>query len=157
MNLDRYDQHILRLLQQDGRISNQELAEKIGLSPSACMRRVRAIEEAGFISHYRAELNAKQLGLNLTALVHISMDQHTSERFAVFEEAIKTIPNVIECLLITGQAADYQLKVVVSDMDAYQHLLLNRINKIPGVNGVHTSFVLRSVIYRAPLPINPPE
>ena len=118
------------------------------------MRRVRAIEEAGFISHYRAEVNAKKLGLNLTALVHISMDQHTSERFEAFEQAIRLIPNIIECQLITGQSADYQLKVVAVDMDDYQDLLLNRINKIPGVNGVHTSFVLRQVIYRAPLPVN---
>ncbi len=120
---DRYDQQILRLLQEDGRISNQDLADRIGLSPSPCLRRVRALEEAGIIVGYRALLDAKTLGLSLMALIHISMDQHTPERFKNFELQVNEIPEVIECLLITGQAADYQLKVVVKDMDAYQELI----------------------------------
>ena len=146
INIDRFDRQILRLLQQDGRISNQELADRIGLSPSPCLRRVRALEEAGYITGYRALVDAKALGLALMALIHISMDQHTPERFDHFEAAIAGIPEVMECLLITGQAADYQLKVLVKDMDAYQELLLNRINRIPGVTGVRSSFVLRRVV-----------
>ena len=133
MQIDRYDRLILQLLQQDGRISNQELADKIGLSPSPCLRRVRALEEAGLIVGYQVLLDAKKLGLSLIALIHISMDQHTPERFNAFEAQIGEIPEVLECLLITGQSADYQLKVVVKDMDAYQELLLNRITRIPGV------------------------
>lgn len=146
MELDRYDRQILTVLQNDGRISNQELADRIGLSPSPCLRRVRALEEAGLIVGYRALLDAKALGLSLTALVQISMDRHTPERFAAFEAAVAEIPEVMECLLITGQAADYQLKVAVKDLDAYQELLLKRITGIPGVSGVHSSFVLRRVI-----------
>lgn len=153
MNLDRYDREILRLLQQDGRISNQDLADRIGLSPSPCLRRVRALEEAGLITGYRALVDAKALGLSLMALIHISTDQHTPERFESFESAVREIPEVLECLLITGQAADYQLKVAVKDMDAYQELLLNRITRIPGVTGVHSSFVLRRVVDRTTLPV----
>lgn len=154
MEIDRYDREILHVLQQDGRISNQDLADRIGLSPSPCLRRVRALEEAGFITGYRAEVNAKALGLSLMALIQISMDRHTQERFTDFEAAVRDIPEVLECLLITGQAADYQLKVVVRDMDGYQELLLNRITRIPGVTGVHSSFVLRRVIDKAALPVD---
>lgn len=151
--MDRYDRQILEILQQDGRISNQDLAERIGLSPAPCLRRVRALEESGLISGYRAVLDPKPLGLTLMALIYISMDQHTPERFEHFEVAIKEIPEVLECLLVTGQSADYQLKAVVPDMDAYQALLLERINRIPGVTGVHSSFVLRRVVDRTALPL----
>ena len=153
MQIDRYDRQILQLLQQDGRISNQELADKIGLSPSPCLRRVRALEEAGLIIGYQVLLDAKKLGLSLMALIHISMDQHTPERFNAFEAQIAEIPEVLECLLITGQSADYQLKVVVRDMDAYQELLLNRFTRIPGVTGVQSSFVLRRVVDGRALPL----
>ncbi|KAI5915329.1 Lrp/AsnC family transcriptional regulator [Thauera sp. 2A1] len=153
MQLDRYDRQILDVLQQDGRISNQDLADRIALSPSSCLRRLRALEESGLITGYRALLDAKKLGLSLMALIHISMDAHTPERFTHFEAEIAAIPEVLECLLITGQAADYQLKVVVADMDAYQELLLNRITRIPGVTGVHSSFVLRRVIAKTALPL----
>jgi Lrp/AsnC family leucine-responsive transcriptional regulator len=153
MNIDRYDRQILQVLQEDGRISNQDLADRIGLSPSPCLRRVRALEEAGLIAGYRALLDARKLGLTLMALIHISMDRHTPERFENFEAEIRTAPEIIECLLITGQDADYQLKVVVRDMDAYQDLLLNRITRIPGVTGVHSSFVLRRVVDRTALPV----
>lgn len=153
MKLDRYDRLILGELQQDGRISNQELADRIGLSPSPCLRRVRALEESGLISSYRAMLDANRLGLSLTALVHISMDLHTPERFANFETSIAGLPEVMECLLITGQEADYQLKVVVRDMEAFQHLLLERITRIAGVSGVHSSFILRKVVDKTALPL----
>lgn len=151
MQLDRFDLQILNILQQDGRISNQELADRIGLSASPCLRRVKALEEAGLIIGYHAVLDAKKLGLSLLALIHISMDQHTPERFNKFEAMIAEIPEVLECLLITGQDADYQLKVIVKDMDAYEDLLLNRITRISGVTGVHSSFVLRQVINKTAL------
>lgn len=153
IQLDRYDRQILAVLQEEGRISNQDLADRIGLSPSPCLRRVRTLEEAGLITGYRALLDAKALGFSLMALIHISMDRHTPERFANFEAKVRDLPEVIECLLITGQDADYQVKVVVRDMDAYQDLLLNRITRIEGVTGVHTSFVLRKVVAEGPLPV----
>lgn len=153
MELDRYDRQILAVLQREGRISNQELADRIGLSPSPCLRRVRALEEAGLIAGYRALLDARKLGLTLMALIYISMDRHTPERFENFEAEIRAMPEVVECLLITGQDADYQLKAVVRDMDAYQELLLNRITRIAGVTGVHSSFVLRHVVDETALPV----
>ena len=151
MKLDRYDRQILQILQTDGRINNQDLADQIGLSPSPCLRRVRALEDAGLIIGYRALLDAKKLGLTLIALIHISMDKHTPERFANFESAVCALPEVLECLLITGQDADYQLKVAVRDMDHYQSLLLEKITRITGVSGVHSSFVLRRVLDKTAL------
>ena len=153
MKLDRYDQHILEVLQQDGRINNQDLADRIGLSPSPCLRRVRALEESGLIMGYRALLDAKKLGLTLMALIHISMDLHTPERFANFEAAVSVLPEVLECLLITGQDADYQLKVAVRDMDHYQSLLLDQLTRIEGVTGVHSSFVLRRMVDKTALAV----
>ncbi len=151
--LDRYDRRILEELQHDGRLTNLELAERIGLSPSPCLRRVRALEESGVIAGYRALLDARRLGLSLMALLSISMDRHTPERFARFDAIVAELPEVLECLLITGREADYQLKVVVRDMDAYQELLLNRITRIEGVTGVQSSFVLRRVVDRTSLPL----
>lgn len=153
MELDRYDYQILKLLQTDGRMSNQDLADCIGLSPSPCLRRVRALEEAGIIQTYHALVDAKQLGYTLMALVHIAMDKHTEERFKTFEAEIQQLPEVIECLLITGQSADYQLKVIVKDLDAYQDLLLKGITNISGVSSVHTSFVLRRVVDSRLVPV----
>jgi Lrp/AsnC family leucine-responsive transcriptional regulator len=154
--LDRYDRRILEELQRDGRVSNQELADRIGLSPSPCLRRVRTLEEAGIIRGYTALLDARALGLNLMAILSISMDKHTPERFERFDAAVSAMPEVLECLLITGRDADYQLKVVVRDMDAYQDLLLNKLTRIEGVTGVHSSFVLRRVVERASLPLAEP-
>lgn len=142
-NLDKFDLAILDELSRHGRLSNQELAERIGLSPSPCLRRVKALEDAGIIQGYKAILNREKMGLSLMALLHISLDKHTPERFEQFEQHITLLPEVRECLLITGHSADYQLKVVVKDMHAYQELLLHRITRIQGVSGVHTSFVLR--------------
>ncbi|MCB1725267.1 MAG: Lrp/AsnC family transcriptional regulator [Gammaproteobacteria bacterium] len=153
LRLDRYDLRILEVLQREGRISNQDLADRIGLSASPCLRRVRALEDSGVIAGYRAVLDAGRLGLSLLALIHISMDRHTPERFANFEQRIGELPEVLECLLITGQDADYQLKAIVRDMEAYQALLLNKITRIEGVSGVHSSFVMRRVVDTTALPL----
>lgn len=143
MELDRTDRRILSELQKDGAISNLELAERIGLSPTPCARRVKALKEAGVIGRTVTLLNPKVLGLSLTALIHISMDRHTPERFENFEAEVLLYPEVQECYLITGQAADYVLKVVVKDMEAYQQFLLGRLTRLEGVSGVQSSFVMR--------------
>ncbi len=153
MKLDRYDQMILDILQQNGRISNQELADAISLSPSPCLRRVRQLEESGLIDGYVALLNARQLGLTLVAFVQISMDKHIPERFDNFERMVGDYSEVLECHLITGQSADYLLKVIVKDMDAYQQFLLQKLTRIEGVSGVHSSFVLKSPVRKTALPI----
>lgn len=154
LKLDRIDRHILDCLQRTGDLTNQELADKVGLSPSPCLRRVRALEEAGIILRRATILDHKKLGLALTAIILIGMDRHTPERFEAFEAQVREYPEVQECYLITGQDADYMLKVVVPDMDAYHHFLLNRITRIQGVSGVHSSFVLRRVIDSTALPLN---
>jgi len=153
MGLDRQDKRILATLQQDGSVTNLELAEKIGLSPSPCARRVKQLEEAGFINRKVTLLNANKLNLKLTALIQISMDKHTPDRFELFEKEVSQYPEVMECLLITGQSADYQLKVVVADMETYQEFLLNKITRIQGVSDVHSSFILREVINSTELPL----
>lgn len=153
MKLDRYDRKILQLLQHNGRITNQELAERVGLSAAPCLRRVRSLEEQGIISGYQAVLDAKKMGLSLIALLQISMDRHTPERFENFDAKIRELPEVLECLLITGHDADYMLKVIVKDMESYQELLLNKITRIEGVSGVHSSFVMRQVVNTTNIPV----
>ena len=153
MYLDQTDQRILRELQRDGRISNLELADKIGLTATPCARRVKRLEEAGVIASRVTLLDPAALELKLTALIQISMDRHVPTRFEHFETQVKSYPEVIECLLITGQSADYQLKVVVPDMETYHDFLLNKITRINGVTDVHTSFVLRQVVKTTALPL----
>ena len=154
MKLDRLDKRILREIQRDGTITNLELAERIGLSPSPCARRVKQLEDAGIILDRVTLLDPKKLDLKLTALIQISMDRHTPDRFAKFEEQIRSYAEVTECLLITGQSADYQLKVVVPDMEYYQEFLLNKITRIEGVTDVHSSFMLREVQNTTALPLD---
>ncbi len=152
--LDRFDIRILDALQKDGRLSNQELADQIGLSPSPCSRRVRQLEESGYITRHVALLNPKKLGLTLTAYVLIGMDRHTPERFANFQEHITRWDEVLECSLVTGMDADYQLKVVVPDMDHYQKFLLEKLTRIEGVTSVRSSFVLNQVQLSTALPLD---
>jgi len=154
VKLDKLDKRILRELQNNGSITNLELAETIGLSPSPCARRVKQLEDSGIIDRQVILLNASKLNLKLTALIQISMDRHTPDRFEIFEKKIMSYPEVIECILITGQSADYQLKVVVPDMESYQEFLLNKITRIEGVTDVHSSFMLREVINSTELPLN---
>lgn len=154
MKLDRQDRRILQALQEDGGLTNLELAERVGLSPSPCSRRVKALEENGVILGRNVRLNQKALGLDLTVIIQISMDRHTPERFDNFEKTVSRYPEVQQCYLVTGQEADYLLKVVVPDIDAYQHFLLNRITRIEGVTGVHSSFVMRKVVDSSALPLD---
>ena len=153
IKLDKIDRKILECLQLRGDLTNQQLADNVGLSPSPCLRRVRALEEAGIIRHRVTVLDPKKLGLSLTAIILIGMDRHTPERFAAFEEAVANHPEVQECYLITGHDADYMLKVVVPDMDHYHHFLLDHLTRIQGVSGVHSSFVLRRIIDSTALPL----
>ena len=151
--LDRYDLKILAELQKDARISNQELAERIGLSPSPCSRRVHQLEDDGYILRQVALLDPQKLDLKLTAYVLVGMDRHTDDRFSSFEQVIRSHPQVQECCLITGVDADYQLKVVVPDMDHYQRFLLQTLTRIEGVTTVRSSFVLRKALDSTELPL----
>ncbi len=153
MKLDRTDRRILHLMQTNGRISNLELADQVGLSPTPCSRRVKRLEESGIIEKHVSILNQSMLGLKLTAIIGISMDRHTPDRFANFEEKVSQFPEVMECSIVTGQAADFLLKVVLPDMESYEAFLLGRLTRIEGVSGVHSSFVLRRVVSRTDLPV----
>jgi Lrp/AsnC family transcriptional regulator, leucine-responsive regulatory protein len=152
-NLDSFDLKILAELQANGGLSNQELAERVGLSASPCSRRIRQLEESGVIRERVVRLDPRSLGLDLTVLIHIRMDRHTPERFEQFETVVRAYPEVLECYLITGQEADYQLKIAVPNMDEYQRFLLTKIARIEGVIGVHSSFVLRKPVDTTALPL----
>lgn len=153
MKLDRTDRRILEALQQDGSISNLELAERVGLSPSPCSRRVKQLQDTGIIRHTVTLLEPARLDLKMTAYIQISMDKHTPDRFENFERLVSQYPEVLECSLITGHTADYLLKVIVPDMDAFQAFLLGRLTRIEGVSGVHSSFVMKKVLERSALPL----
>lgn len=153
ITLDRIDRHILDELQRDGSISNLDLAEKVGLSPSPCSRRVKALQDSGIIRKTVALLDQKALELNMVAMISISMDRHTPERFENFETIVSSFPEVLECYLITGSSSDYVLKVIVKDMESYQQFLLGKLTRIEGVSGVHTSFVMRKVVDSTRLPL----
>lgn len=151
--LDRFDLKILAALQEDGGLTNLQLAERVGLSASPCSRRVQKLQDAGLFEDHAVMLDRQKLGLALTVILQIAMDRHTPERFQNFEDQVAQYPEVQECYLITGQEADYMLKVVVPDMDRYQQFLLNKITRIEGVSGVHSSFVMRRVIDSRALPL----
>jgi Lrp/AsnC family leucine-responsive transcriptional regulator len=151
--LDRIDKRILTLMQTNARISNLELADQVGLSPTPCSRRVKRLEDSGLIAGHVTLLNPEALGLDLTAIIGISMDRHTPDRFEDFEKAIISMPEVIECSIVTGQAADFLLKVVVKDMHHYEKFLLGHLTRVTGVTGVHSSFVLRHLVKKTELPV----
>ena len=152
-DLDRTDLRLLAELQKDASLSNIELADKVGLSPTPCARRVKRLVTEGFIERQVAILNPEKLGYDLTAHVSISMDRHTPDRFESFEAEIATYDEVIDCSVVTGQSADYLIRVVVKDMKHFEAVLLGKLTRIPGVTGVHSSFVLRKVINRTEIPL----
>ena len=153
VSLDRTDCRILELMQRNARISNLELADAVGLSPTPCSRRVKRLEDSGLIEGHVTLLDQQRLGLNITAVISITMDRHTPDRFDNFERRVSEFPEVVECSIVTGQAADYLLKAVLPDMTHYEDFLLGRLTRIEGVTGVHSSFVLRKVIAKTELPL----
>lgn len=153
MKIDRTDRKILAAMQTNARISNLELAEKVGLSPTPCSRRVKRLEESGIVQGHVTLLDQERLGLKLTAYIGISMDRHTPDRFEAFEAQVSEYPEVMACSVVTGQSADYLLRAVVPDMAYYEKFLLGKLTRIPGVTGVHSSFELRRVLQRSALPL----
>ena len=146
--LDDTDRKILRILAVNGRINNLALAEAVNLSPTPCARRVRRLEEACIIEGYRAVLNRNALGFGLSVFIAVTLDSHTPERFAAFEEAVKSFPEVVRMSIVTGRAEDYLLQVLVSGMESFESFLLGKLSRIPGVMHVHSSFEMRNVIDR---------
>jgi DNA-binding Lrp family transcriptional regulator len=152
MKLDRIDQAILAELQRDGRLSNRELAEKVHLSESACLRRVRGLEEAGVIDRYAALVSQSKVGLPGNVFVSITLNRQEQADLAAFEEAVKRVPEVMECYLMTG-AQDYLLRVVVSDPADFERLHSQHLTRLPGVARVQSSFALRTVRKSVELPV----
>ncbi len=148
---DALDRKILGQLQANGRMSNQELAEQIGLSPSPCLRRVRQLEASGVISRYVALVDPEVVGLSVTAFVRVRLNQQDDRHLAEFEAAVADFPEVMECYLMTGES-DYQLRVLVSSLGAFEDFLRHRLTRVKGVANVTTSFALRPVIYKTELP-----
>jgi DNA-binding Lrp family transcriptional regulator len=138
--MDAKDRQIVRALQKDGRLTNQELADRVALSPSPCLRRVRLLEERGIITGYAARVDAKAYGLAVTAYIRIALQRHEKDSVRTFEARVTEIDEILECYLMTGDA-DYLLKVMVADLDAYEAFVRNRLHAIPGIASINTSLV----------------
>jgi DNA-binding Lrp family transcriptional regulator len=150
--LDKFDLAILQELQRDGRLTNAELASRVGLSAAPCWRRVRALEEGGFILGYRAELDRRKVGLGVLAFVRVDADRNTGDATRVLEDAISKLPEVISCHYISGSGT-FELQVVAPDLDRFSRFALNSLLNLPHVKDVHTSFSLGEVKAAAPLPL----
>jgi DNA-binding Lrp family transcriptional regulator len=152
IHLDEIDIKILRRLQEQARISNVELADLVGLSPAPCLRRVRALEQAGVVRRYVTLVNPAAVNLNVTVFVQITLDLQVEGRLEIFEQAIMRRPEVLECYLMTGDA-DYLLRVVVPDVSAYERFLRDSLTRIESAAGIKSSFALKQVKYSTALPL----
>ena len=150
--LDRYDIAILRELQQDARLSNAELASRIGLSAAPTWRRMRWLEEQGFITGYRAEIDRRKIGLGVLAFVRVDTERDNGEAIHALEDAIRGLPEVIACHYISG-AGTFELQVLVTDLDAYSRWTMDTLFKLPNVKDLHTSFSLGEVKASSALPL----
>src|SRR6185436_6735269 len=153
-DLDEIDRKILRHLQEEARISNADLADRVGLSPAPCLRRVRGLEERHVINKYVTLLDPAALDLGVTVFVQISLDLQVEDRLDIFERAITKRPEVLECYLMTGDA-DYLVRVVVPDVAAYERFLKDVLTRVDGVAGIKSSFALKQVKYSTVLPLDP--
>ncbi len=148
--MDKKDRQILRELQSNGRMTNNELAEKVNLSPSPCLRRLKKLEQDGVIQGYSTQIDQKAYGLPITVFVHIRLDEHSTQSSKKFEEAIRRVDNVLDCYLMTGNC-DYLLRVLVKDLEDYEDFVRHQLHPIPGIASIDTSFafgvIKRSEIY----------
>ena len=149
---DRVDRAIIAELQRDGRIANVDLADAVGLSPSACLRRVRALEADGIIAGYRAEVSRARAGLGLTVFVGLKVAAHSREASSQVEEALLAIPAVVACYLVSG-ADDFLVEAAVPDLGSYEQVLLDQLLAIPSVAEARSTFAIRTILSRGPLPL----
>jgi Lrp/AsnC family transcriptional regulator, leucine-responsive regulatory protein len=152
MPLDSVDRRILDVLQVEGRLANVALAERVHLSPSPCLRRVKALEHDGVVSGYRAMLDREAVGLGLTVFVEIKVEGHSEKLASELENAVADMPEVVSSYLVSG-AADFLLEVVVPDLPSYERLLLGSLLKLPGVHDVRSNIAIRTVKAPSPLPL----
>lgn len=151
-SLDGFDRRILGELQREGRLTNTDLADRVGLSATPCLRRVKSLEQTGVIKGYRAELDRSLVGLGLTVVVGVKVDGHRDESATAIQEAFKAMPEIVSCHLVSGEA-DFLLEVVVTDLEGYERFLLGKLLKLPMVKDIRSSFVIRTVKDRTPLPL----
>ncbi|MGH6881980.1 Lrp/AsnC family transcriptional regulator [Hypericibacter sp.] len=151
-DLDAIDRHILEVLQVDGRLSVVELADKVGLSPSPCLRRVKRLEAEGHIAGYRASLSRERIGLGLTVFVGVKVDGHRDENATALQQAIKAMPEVVSAHLVSGEA-DFLLEVVMPDLKHYEEFLVGRLLKLPMIKDIRSNFAIRTVKLDAALPL----
>jgi Lrp/AsnC family transcriptional regulator, leucine-responsive regulatory protein len=151
--VDTIDRKILTVLQREGRISNQDLADRVGLSPSPCLRRVKALESRGIVHGYVALLEPATIGQSLQALVQVRLDRQTTESVARFEKEILKFPQVLECDLLAGDW-DYMLRVVARDLDEFREFSVNRLARIPGVGNIKSNISMKQVKYSTVLPLD---
>ena len=149
---DKKDLRILEILQEHARISNSDLAQSVGLSPSPCWRRVKALEKAGVIQQYVALVSAKSVGLPINVFATVTLDKQIESALEAFEKSVTERPEVMECYLMTGEF-DYLLRVVVPDLEAYEHFLLEHLTRIKGIASIKSSFSLKQVCYKTTLPL----
>ena len=152
--MDALDRAILRHLQSDGRLPNAALAERVRLSPSPCLRRLKRLEEEGTIRGYRAILDRRQIGLGLTAFVEVKVSGQSRRRAQELEQAVADVEEIIACYIVSGEA-DFMLEVAVPDLAAYEQLLLHTLLELPGVFDVRSNFAIRTVKEAGPLPVAP--
>ena len=152
LDLDPIDCRIVAELQADGRLSNVELADKVGLSPSPCLRRVKRLERDGYIEGYRAALRRDRIGLGFSVFLGVKLDGHTNERALAFEKAVVAMPEVIACHLVSGEA-DYFLEIVVPDLAGYQRFLVGKLLDLPIVREVRSNIAIQTLKAGAPLPL----
>lgn len=152
--MDAIDRKIIRALQQDARLTNQDLANRVGLSASPCLRRVRKLEQDGILAGYTALVDQEKFGLPINVFVNIRLEKPSTETISAFEKAIENIDAVVECYLMTGNR-DYLLRVVSSDLKSYEHLVRDRLTTIPGVLSLESSFAFGQVKRTNILPLTP--
>src|SRR5215475_14852186 len=150
---DTVDRAIVTRLQQDGRIANVDLADAVGLSPSACLRRVKALEADGIIAGYRAEVSRTRAGLGLTVFIGLKVEGHSRDTSDRIEQALLAIPAIVACYLVSG-SYDFLVEAAVPDLAGYEQLLLGQILTIPGVIDAQSTFAIRTILSRGPLPLD---
>lgn len=151
-NLDEIDRKLLTLLQQDSRLTLQELADRVGLSPSPCHRRIRMMEERGVIARYTATVDQRKVGLPVSVFVSIKLTRQREEDLQRFAKAVANWPEVLECYLMTGRQ-DYLMRVVVADLAAYEQFLKQKLTRLDGVSSIESSFALDQIKYATALPL----
>lgn len=153
VELDQIDRKILKALQDNARLSSQELSDRVGISSSPCWRRVKTLEEAGIITQYVTLVDPEALGLSISIFTNVSLDKQVETALETFQKAVRKRPEVMECYLMTGDF-DYLLRVVVGSLHDYERFLLDHLTKIPGVASIKSSFALKQVKYTTALPVS---